>query len=352
MMEFISNSVLHPNIKLLAVSQIAAKLLQPVNLAYLIRIHSALADGGLLPAKNTKGQIAKWESIKLWYFLRGVDAAGSGWAEFNLHQVAAFFERSVYTIRRWCRWGKSLKLFRAVHHLGNGFYRIHYTSLAKTALSQGLTELGGIAYVAQHELKTLRFAATETTTMQLQNQSRFNEARRKENKSKRIATPTEFVQSQLGVGSILFRRGRFTFLKFNSAYYGTAQSTVAEKLGRHPSTVQRRLSNSWREKRGIGTIAKTQLVTPPRTKLKPIKGSKYGVREIPLPQQHIIRVSEGVFRLGANVYDLPVVLSSGKAQRQALKRALQPSRFDDEWKYLPDYQALKEAWRDAANDKD
>lgn len=308
------------------------------------KIHAALADGGLWQSKNHRGQVPKYESIKLWYFLRSIDPAGSGWAQIELKTVAEFFDRSIYTIRRWLRWGRHIKAFRAVTKLGNGFYRVHYAALTKVAIAQGIFNLGAICYVKQDDLKTLKFAATEAEAMRLQNQTQFNES--KKVGKERIPTPKQLVNSELGRGSILMRRGRFTFLKFNTPDYGTSQNRIAWHLGRHPSTVQRRLSNTYRQERSIKPVDKTQLATAPR------RESSNGGKVQFIPGQRIIRLTEGVFRLGCNVYDSSVDMTSAKAERYRLKKAIAKSQDGDSWKFEPEYQLLMSAWRESVkNDK-
>lgn len=312
------------------------------------KLHSTLADSGFWPFKNHKGQVAKSESIRLWYYLRSQDSNGAGWGEFSLDDLCSFFDRSIYTIRRWIKWGVELGLFRAVIKLGNK-YRVYYSSLVKVCLSLEIDDLGAIAQVEVERLKELKFAATEATALRLQNQSRHKELSNHNHESvkSKVIDPDRVLSSELGIGAILARIGRFTFLKNNTFVVGVTQQHVARTLNRHPTTVQRRLSNSYRQERGINQILKTQLVARPLT-------DAYIVGGVPSPRikpgQRIIRTKLGVFRLAPNIYKAEdLELASGHFTRWRLAKANRAaaiaSELDQSWKLTPEHLAHKAAFR-------
>lgn len=314
------------------------------------KIHSTLADPGFWPNKNHKGQVAKADSIKLWYYLRSLDPSGSGWGEFSLEAAAQFFDRSIYTIRRWLKWGDELGLFRARIKLGNR-YRVYYSSLVKVCLRLEITHLGAIAQVEDTRLAELKFAATEAIALRLQNQSRFKEmSNHPEDVREKVIDPDQIISSDLGLGAILTRSGRFTFLKNNTFAVGASQKLLGWNLNRHPATVQRRLSDAYRRKRGIAPILKTQLVAPPRTE-------SYGTGEKPapskvriIPGQRIIRTKLGVFRLAPNIYKAEdLELTPGYSTRSRLSKASRAAanaaELDQSWKLAPEHLAHKAAFR-------
>lgn len=315
------------------------------------KLHSTLADCGFWPNKNHKGQVTKSESIRLYYYLRAQDSNGAGWGEFSLDELCSFFDRSIYTIRRWMKSGTELGLFRAILKLGNK-YRVYYSSLVKVAVGLEITDLGAIAQVEVERLKDLKFAATEATALRLQNQSRHKELSNHNHESvkSKVIDPDRVLSSELGTGAILARIGRFTFLKNNTFVVGVTQQHVAKTLNRHPATVQRRLSNCYRQHRGIAPITKTQLVAPPRTEA-------YGTGAAPAPSkvrfvpgQRIIRTRLGVFRLAPNIYKAEdLELTSGHFTRWRLAKANRAKaiaeELDQSWKLMPEHLAHKAAFR-------
>ncbi|MDZ7970496.1 MAG: hypothetical protein RM368_37160, partial [Nostoc sp. DedSLP03] len=267
------------------------------------KLHSTIADCGNWPSKNHKGQVAKSESIRLWYYLKAWDQNGSGWGEFSLDELTAFFDRSVYTIRRWLKWGRQLKFFRAIAKLGNK-YRVYYSSVTRVAIAVGITDLGAISQEDIQRLKDLKFAATEATALRLQNQSRYKELSNHNHESvkAKVIDPEQVLSSELGMGAILTRKGRFTFVKYNTFAVGATQQRIAKTLGRHPSTVQRRLGNSYRQKRSLDPVVKTQLVAPPRITSEGTGPAPAPSKTRFIPGQRIIRTKLGVFRLAPNIY--------------------------------------------------
>lgn len=315
------------------------------------KLHSTLSDCGNWPTKNHKGQVAKSESIRLWYYLRAMDQNGSGWGEFSLDELTEFFDRSVYTIRRWLAWGRQLGLFREKLKLGNK-YRVYYSSVTRVAMAVGVSDLGAIAEEGLERIKDLKFAATEATALRLQNQSRHKELSNHSHESVRakVIDPERVLSSELGIGAILTRKGRFTFVKINTFAIGATQQHIARTLGRHPSTVQRRLGDSYRKKRSLNPVVKTQLVAPPRTESYAIDATSPSKTRF-IPGQRIIRTKLGVFRLAPNIYKFEVELQPGHCTRWRLNRRIAAAavaeELDQSWKLSPEHLAHKAAFRES-----
>lgn len=317
----------------------------------LIRIHGAIADSGLWPEKNLKGQVLHHDAIKLWYWLRSQDPLGSGWAEIKLLEVAETFDRSRYTITRWINWGLQLGFFRARVRLGVKHFRIYYSSAISICANRGISTLGAIAQVEVDRLKNLKFAATEAEALKLQAQSRYTEVNRHNHESvkAKVIDPVRVLTSDLGKGATLTRKGRFTFLKSSALPIGGSQKGIASRMGRHADTVQRRLADQYRANHGLDPVLKTQLVARPLTEHDaPPSGvpTKVSFR----PGQRIIRTREGVFRLTNNIYGLDnVFVESVRYKRYALNRAIAKiaiaEELDQSWKLSPEHLAHKAAFR-------
>ena len=323
---------------------------------YSVILHSQLADGGLWPAKNLKGQVRGQLSIELWYMTRALDPAGSGNAEIDLAQVAELLGISVYSVRRRINWGLSLGLFRAKVPAGVGRTKIFYASLTNVCSKLGITDLGACVVADIGDIRNIKFLAAEGEALKLQNQSRWREDRKREKKRlKKTIEPEKLTTSELCYGEILFRRNNLTFLKRSYSAYGGSQKRIGWEMGRHPSTVQRRLSDKYRAEHGVEAIAKTQLAVAPEIQRQFVEGNSSPIKKL-IPGQRIITIPHlGKFRLATNVYHSQLDIQAKRAVRSRVKRACRldaiTAEWRDNWKLDPEYQALKAAMRQRAIDK-
>jgi hypothetical protein len=295
-----------------------------------VTIHSAIADPGNWESKNSKGQVAGHGCVQLWYFFRAIDFQGCGDVEIDLRIAALALDKSLYTIRRWLKFGLEMGFFRGCRRVGTKQYRIFYTSLKNICNRLNLADIGACTDIEVKDLKNAKFIATEATTKQLQEQSRFqaSEGKRK-NLKKCIPSPEVLTTSDLCTGAILYKVGRFTYLKFYAHPHGASQKRISQNLSRHPSTIQRRLSDGYRQRHLIKPIPKTQLLASPKrtvigcvpcpgdkTRTMAIHGIDKGFK------QKIWKTSLGYFRLCPNVYDISVELTSRRRLRSKIKRSV------------------------------
>jgi hypothetical protein len=312
-----------------------------------VTFHAHLADCGLWPNKNLKGQVRGQCAIELWYLLRGLDKQGAGSATINLNEAAKILQISLPSLRRRIKSGLDLGLFGGVVKGEVGQVRIFYKSLKSICTSLGIADPGACWEGDIADIPYLKFGATEAEAVKLQNQSQYVESRRKKKRSfKKLLSPEEMTSSELCNGQILFRRGRVTFLKRSANFYGGSQDRIAWNEGRHISTIQRRLSNGYREKHGLDRIAKTQLAVPPKTFKQEIPGRPPITRYY--PGQHLITIPHlGKFRLTCNIYSINIELQSKRYARAKIKRSIQrkadQEMISDNWKLQPEYQAMRRA---------
>ncbi len=347
-MQSYSIDSVHSNILAFYVVSMSARIflaLRPTT-GIITTFHAHLADGGLWPNKNLKGQIKGQCAIELWYLLRGLDEQGSGSATINLNEAAKILQISLPSLRRRIKAGLDLELFGGVVRVGVGQYRIFYKSLKSVCTTLEITDLGACWDADISTIPYLKFGATEAEAIKLQNQSQYVEIRRKKKGSfKNLLSPEEMTSCDLCQRQILFRRGRVTFLKRSANFYGGSQKRIAHNQGRHVSTIQRRLSDG-RERHGLERIAKTQLAVPPRSFKQEVPGKRPITRYY--PGQHIISVPHlGKFRLSCNIYSIPIDLVSKRYARAKIKRSitqkLDRELVSNDWKLDPRYQAMKEA---------
>lgn len=321
----------------------------PLNCSISATTYSGLSDGGLWPQKNLKGQVKGQSSIKLWYLVRALDQQGSGSSVVRLADIAKILQVSIYSVRRYLKWSFSLGLLRG-DKLRRGIdqYRIFYSSLANVCAHLNIADIGGCTSIDISEIRNIKFIAAEAEALRLQNQSLYKEKhRKKRDRFKKILTPEELTTSELCNGAILFRRGRLTFLKRSVSAYGGSQQRIAYEMGRHPSTVQRRLANGYRLEHGLEPISKTQLAVAPLTINQWIDGQKTPIKKL-VPGQHLIVVPGwGKFRAANNVYSFRFELLPKRPARSKVKRTIQRTAdrelVSNDWKLDPRYQAMRAA---------
>lgn len=307
-------------------------------------IHSAIADCGLWhDRKNAKGQVAGHQAVRLYYYLRFCDRRGSGWWDVNLNTVAEDLQISIYTLRRWIKSGLELKLFRAAIRYKPHTVRIWYSCITNVCVDNNIADIGAAAIISISDLNKLKYLATEAEAIKLQRQSRYKEAKkaRKCDRSRRTFEPSEVICSSLCTGPILFKRGRLVFLKRSHLPYGGSQKRIAWEQGRHESTVQRRLSDLFRQRHKLDPVPKVQLLAPAKTVNRFLPGKATPIRSI-LPGQSIVEVPGlGKFRRCPNLYAESLKMVAVRRIRSRLKTKLEPSRWDDDWKQEELYPILR-----------
>lgn len=194
----------------------------------------------------------------LWALLRAIDVKGSGFVVVSLSEIRDLLNCSRATVYRWL--GSSL-FFWKWKNLGDGLIRVHYKSPKRIYQALKIQDIGAIAklpivYIQRNHRKV---AATELETMRLQSQAAHHAANQQRGN---IIDPLEAARSD----SSLFSRGsnpirrKFLILDANAPVcpHGSLR-TVAKRMGRSCSTIQRRLSDDWRAKQDLSPIPKQRI---------------------------------------------------------------------------------------------
>jgi hypothetical protein len=291
--------------------------------------------------------------------LHSADVQGSGNVTVDLRIVAHALEKSLYTIRRWLKAGLRLGFFRGCERVATKTYRIFYSSKQNICKSLQLTDIGACIEVEVSDLKNAKFLATEAEALKLQNQSKWLEKEKKrKNLKKCVPTAEILTTSEICPGAILCKADgdRFTYLKFYAHAHGGSQKKIASNMGRHPSTIQRRLSDGYRKKHGLDPIPKTQILAPVQRDAP----NSQGIRKIVTHGEgKIWKTRLGLFKVCPNVYDVPHQLVSKRYLRGKIKRALKAHALAEEareWQeadnaYREWYASLKAESRQPLNDK-
>jgi hypothetical protein len=321
-----------------------------------ITIYSAIADPGNWSNKNHKGQVAGSDCFKLWDLLHSGDIDGCGNVIVDLKVAAHFLGKSLYTIRRWLKAGLRLGFFRGSKRVGTKQYRIFYASKQNVCKSLQITDIGACIEVEVSDLNKSKFLATEAEALKLQNQSKWLEKEKKRKNLKKCVPAAEtLTTSEICSGAILCKADgdRFTYLKFYAHAHGGSQKRIAHEMGRHPSTIQRRLSNGYRQKHGLAAIAKTQIFAPVQRDAP----NSQGIRKIVTHGEgKIWKTRLGLFKVCPNVYDVPHQLVSKRYLRGKIKRALKAHALAEEarewleadnayqeWLASPEAQSLRQS---------
>ena len=272
--------------------------------------------------KTTKGQVAGSDARLLFSFLCAVDYQGCGNVEIDLRIAAIALNRSLYTIRRWLKAGLKLGFFRGSERVRTKTYRIFYASKQNICKSLHITDIGAAVEVEIADLQHSKFIATEAEALKLQNQSKWLEKDKKRKNLKKCVPPAEtLTTSVICSGAILCKADgdRFTYLKSYAHAHGGSQKRIAWEMGRHKSTIQRRLSDGYRKKHGLDPIPKTQILAPVRREAP----DSQGIRKIALKGEgKVWKTRLGLFTVCPNVYDIPHELVPKRYLRRKINNVI------------------------------
>lgn len=256
-----------------------------------VTIHSSIADPSRFKRiVDADGRVVGKGCVSLYYFVRSLDQVdqatkGKGWVEFTITDAATCLERNKSTIWQYLSDGVKLGLFRSVLKIATGKVRVFYSSVIKVALRHELESLGVFAEVPLEDLRNLKVWTTQIVAQSLQQASRFAAMakRKKKNKVKydgkgvpsrpekkkgklkdpKIPQPEHILRafSQKSGGKLIQKMGlQCVYVRENFIDYGVSQDRIAKYSDRHKSTVKRRLSNTYRQDKGLKPILKRQLV--------------------------------------------------------------------------------------------
>jgi hypothetical protein len=197
--------------------------------------------------------------------------------------------------------------------------------LTRLAKHLGLQGLGAIGYVPLEDLQHAKTYATDIQVEQLQAQS-FHKMKEEFGKFARGAKTAAGLlgrdsSSARVSGDVIIAKGqRLLYLAPHWRPFGGSQQGIASRLGVSLRTVQNRLSNAWREERGISTIEKRQAAhqvfeEAPKEFLKDF------MRVEENSDQKYIWLGRRLFERGCNLYDTGISLLSLRRRKAEYKAA-------------------------------
>lgn len=272
----------------------------------------------------------------LWWYSRAIDASGSGKATFTVRQAASDIGRDIQTIKRYLEDGAKAGLFRFARR-SNGLIEVYYTALTKVALRRGYESLGTFFKVTVDQLPHLKAIATEAQAASLQRQSHHEmvAALKKEQQTKRVkfnTTADIFDQAPSvvcrgGNSNVIFIGKRAVFVSQKFTVFGGSQKAIATQLDRSERTIQRRLSNTWRDRKGLDRVEKKQVCQLQDSIASDWKGLtksalESGEFDIAAESARLFNIRGKVFKSCCNLYSFGLELVPRKALKKVFGRLL------------------------------
>jgi hypothetical protein len=236
-----------------------------------------------------------------------------------MKDLCYYLRRSERSVWRHIKDAKAKGYFFRADY-SDGIFTIEYRGLKSLAKHLGLTSIGAIGQFPLVKIQHAKVLATDLATMQLQSQSEFKrkEATPKVNRPQ-LRGASELLDSsspsaRVPGGEIYCRGKRLLYLLSGWIPFGASQKGVAERVGCSVRTIQHRLSNAWREERGIAHLSKLQtahevLSDCPDAFLK--DAAKAG-EDI----SRLVRLGKRVFQVGCNLYDIPIELRNQRFRQR------------------------------------
>ncbi|MEM9213996.1 MAG: hypothetical protein AAGD25_06575 [Cyanobacteria bacterium P01_F01_bin.150] len=211
----------------------------------------------------------------VYYFARMLDGSGSGWATFSLEHAADSLGCAASTVRK----NLSLALKRGCFYkvsVSGGVAVVRYRSDRKLRDHLGIDDLPPMFRLFAYELPIILSKATQASAERCQNTTIWlrRKSLRKQEKASMVTVEQIFQQESCmtrdyadligssefcgnptpgGMGypymgalaeQAYFRSKRYLFVKPSFHSFGASQSRIGESLGRHRSTIARRLANT------------------------------------------------------------------------------------------------------------
>jgi DNA-binding NarL/FixJ family response regulator len=208
------------------------------------------------------------------------DIEGKGVVNLCIKQVATDLNLSPRTVRDYIRKCRQFEFFRHIKWDGADYCLVYYSGLAKVIASKSKT--GPVqVLLSPADLKFKKAVIVEAIVASQQEQS-FYKAKEQQCKTQQTNKPAMVTTDQLfnkrpsvyagGTFSIEYKTSRFTFVSPNFPNFGTSQQSIAHIIGRSVRTVQRRLSNQYRQL--LAQRHNDDLSPLPRTQLAKEVGDK------------------------------------------------------------------------------
>ncbi|MGL4375984.1 MAG: reverse transcriptase domain-containing protein [Microcoleaceae cyanobacterium] len=289
------------------------------------------------------------QCLKIWLFSRWLDQAfgqGSGKVSFSLFDAGTLLNRGESTIRKYLAQASKKGLIRSFATTKEGQCTVFYTSLEKAVQGAGMNELGPVASCPINRLEAVQVIATEIELAQLQKASFYaaKQAQKeegKENPYKEIIPsmicPDDLLAPTCELPArVLGKTDRWIYTSEGFIPYGGSQKSVAIVRDITSRTVERHLSNNYRQspspknkyREGLAPLLKGQIaqrVTRSRSKELLAAAKYFG------EAGKFFQMGDRVFERKCNIYaDFDFSLVRCRFRRRRLKIQICPPERERE----------------------
>jgi hypothetical protein len=250
-----------------------------------------------------------------WVVARSIDhidngGTGAGVIRIDIKDFCYYLRRTQRSVWRYVRQAVKDGYFYSCEYK-NGFFRIAYRGLKSLSKHLGLTSIGSIAELPLVKVQHLKTWATDQTAELIQAQSDFKRREERGKEAKHQSRAFELLgENSASVrvpGAEIITTGkRLLYLSKNWVPFGASQEAIAQKLGVSLRTVQYRVSNTWREDRGIAHIQKKQTAQLIMDNCS--KSFMAEVQRFEDEPNRFVRVGRKLFKVGCNLYTSPLTL--------------------------------------------
>ena len=200
---------------------------------------------------------ARDECKRVWYLLRSLDPDGRGWADIERGMACEYLDCSHATLYRLIEEGLAKGWLRSVTRYGDVTvtFRIYYSSIKQVCLTQGIKQLGGIAWTNAQAFTRAGAKGVASELEALQRQSQAHYSAHSDHAPYEVLDASEIMASSVnssGASCYVFTSGTFICP-------GASHSGIAGPTEWTASTIKRRLDNRWRMARGIDPVQKRRV---------------------------------------------------------------------------------------------
>lgn len=279
----------------------------------------------IIPAKfvQSNSRAARvWALVRSWNHPDNY-GSGCGVEYCTIEEIAKGLGRSVRTAYRYIKAALQAGFIYECKVVGDAL-RIRYASLTKIAMRLDLDRLGAIAEFPLEEVHLAKVKAAEATAFYLQRASFWQMKRQYKSRAKSEKHADQLLScraSERMTGSPIIRRGkRVLYLRKDWKPFGVTQAGIARHLGCSERTVQRRLSDSWREVMFLPPVNKVQAAILYAENLSKEERRLF-LKHAPENIRHrLIAWGRNIFFVCTNLYD-PPTRSRNQRFRKAKYRA-------------------------------
>jgi|GEM_PF-6623127 len=236
-----------------------------------------------------KFPVHAWEDFpayaNVYLYARMSDIEGAGHVTISVSQAALDLNLAPRTIEDYIRRCRQYEYFRHIEWLTKDLCHVYYASLAKVIATK--STIGGEVQtlLSPGDLKFKKAVIVEAAIASKQDQSfyqakEYQKTRQETNKPAMVTVDQLFNEDRSSVNAggnplIKYKTNRFTFVDSQFPNFGASTITIASMLGRSARTIQRRLSNQYRQL--LSNRHQQDLPVLPRTQLAKESGDAFVV---------------------------------------------------------------------------